>query len=315
MASSDFIVVFGLVFLEADILSVSKEGKKDSKWMLNQAWIGSCECDDFITAFFLMAKVLFLGDISGRAGRNFVVERLPSLREELGATIVVANGENAAGGAGITRKIAEELSAAGVDAITLGDHVWDQKNFENEIHELETVCRPANLPDRNPGRTYLVIEKGGFKIGIFTVLGRNYLRMKVDECPFKCSDRLLQKLKGRCNAVLVEAHMEATSEKVALGWYLDGRAAAVVGTHTHVSTADGRVLPGGTAYQSDAGMCGPYKSVLGRDIQSVVDTFLDGMKRRFPMAEEDVRLTGCVIHINSATGLATDFQRVEVVKE
>ncbi len=261
-----------------------------------------------------MPKILFLGDINGRPGRNFVVERLPALREELGASIVVANGENSAGGAGITRKIAEELLANGVDAITLGDHVWDQKNFANEIQELEAVCRPANLPERNPGRTFLIVEKDGFKLGLFTVLGRNFMGMKSDECPFKCADRLLAELKGQCDAVFVEAHMEATSEKVAFGWYLDGRAAGVVGTHTHIPTADGRVLPGGTAYQTDAGMCGPYQSVIGRDVQAVIDAFLDGMKRRFPVAEEDVRIAGCLIDVDASTGLATAFERIEVCK-
>jgi hypothetical protein len=260
-----------------------------------------------------MPKILFLGDVVGRPGRNFVIERLASLREELGVDIVIANAENAAGGAGITRKIAEQLLAAGVDAITLGDHVWDQKNFENEIGELERVCRPANLPEQNPGRTHLVVEKDGFRLGIFTVLGRHYLALK-SSCPFRMADAKLAELEPLCDAVFVEAHMEATSEKIALGWYLDGRAAAVVGTHTHVPTADGRILPGGTAYLSDAGMCGPYASVLGRDVEQVVATFLDGMKRRFPVAEEDVRLAGCCIGIDPASGLTVDFQRMELAK-
>ncbi len=261
-----------------------------------------------------MPKILFLGDIVGRPGRTFVKARLASLREELGADIVIANAENAAGGAGITKKIVEELTAAGVDAITLGDHVWDQKNFENEIPELENVCRPANLPELNPGRTHLVIEKGGFRLGIFTVLGRNYLALK-SSCPFLMADVKLAELSEQCDAVFVEAHMEATSEKIAMGWYLDGRAAAVVGTHTHVPTADGRVLPGGTAYLSDAGMSGPYASVLGREVQPVIAAFLDGMKRRFPVAEADVRICGCLIEVDAATGLATAFERIEVVQE
>lgn len=260
-----------------------------------------------------MPKILFLGDIVGRPGRNFVKDRLPALREELGADIVIANAENSAGGAGITAKIAQELLAAGVDAITLGDHVWDQKNFENEIDGLEQVCRPANLPDQNPGRTHLVVEKDGFKLGILTVLGRNYLTLK-SSCPFKMADSKLAELESQCDAVFVEAHMEATSEKIALGWHLDGRAAAVVGTHTHVPTADGRVMPNGTAYLSDAGMCGPYASVLGRDVDQVVATFLDGMKRRFPVAEEDVRISGCLIEIDAETGLSTRFERVELAK-
>ncbi len=261
-----------------------------------------------------MPKVLFLGDIVGRPGRTFVAERIGSLRAELGADFVIANAENSAGGAGITKKIAMQLITAGVDAITLGDHVWDQKNFENEIDELEAVCRPANLPEQNPGRTHLVIEKNGFRLGILTVLGRNYLTLK-SSCPFKMVDTKLAELKDVCDAVFVESHMEATSEKIALGWYLDGRAAAVIGTHTHAPTADGRVLPSGTAYMSDAGMCGPYASVLGREVNAVVASFLDGMKRRFPVAEGDIRISGCLIDIDATSGLATSFERVEVAKD
>ena len=260
-----------------------------------------------------MLNILFLGDIVGRPGRNFVIERLADLRVELDVDLVVVNAENAAGGAGITKKIATDLHAAGADAITLGDHVWDQKNFENEIEQLECVCRPANLPEQNPGRSHLIIEKDGFRLGIFTVLGRNYLALK-SSCPFAMADAKIKELESLCDAVLVEAHMEATSEKVALGWHLDGRAAVVVGTHTHVPTADGRVLPGGTAYLSDAGMCGPYSSVLGRDVGPVVATFLDGRKRRFPVAEDDVRIAGCLIEIDPNTGLSNKFQRIELVK-
>jgi len=162
-----------------------------------------------------MPKILFLGDIVGRPGRNFVKERVQSLRDELGADIVIANAENSAGGAGITKKIADELLATGIDAITLGDHVWDQKNFENEIGALERVCRPANLPVNNPGRTHLVVERNGFRLGILTVLGRNYLTLK-SSCPFQAADAKLAELEGQCDAVFVEAHMEATSEKIAL---------------------------------------------------------------------------------------------------
>jgi len=242
------------------------------------------------------------------------MERIVSLREELAADIVIANGENAAGGAGITKKIAEELLAAGIDAITLGDHVWDQKNFENEIDELERVCRPVNLPENNPGRTHLVVQKNGFRLGIFTVLGRNYIGLKAG-CPFQAAERKLAELEGQCDAVFVEAHMEATSEKIALAWYLEGRVVAVVGTHTHVPTADGRVLPGGTAYLSDVGMCGPYNSVLGREKGQVIATFLDGMKRRFPVAVEDVRISACLIETGLNSGRAVDFQRVEIAKK
>lgn len=260
-----------------------------------------------------MPKILFLGDIVGRPGRTYVMERLAALRTELTVDFVIANGENSAGGAGITKKIADELIEAGVDAITLGDHVWDQKNFENEIGELEQVCRPANLPEQNPGRTHLIVEHNSFRLGIFTVLGRNYLTLKAD-CPFRTADKLFEEIKNKCGAVFVEAHMEATSEKIALGWHLDGRAAAVVGTHTHVPTADSQVLPKGTAYLTDAGMCGPYASVLGREVEPVIASFIDGRKRRFEIAESDVRICGCVIDVDPINGLATQIERVEIAE-
>lgn len=259
-----------------------------------------------------MPKLLFLGDIVGRPGRNFLLQKLPELRERLAVDFIVANGENAAGGAGITGKIASELLSAGVDAITLGDHVWDQKNFENEIDALPMVCRPANLPAKNPGRSHLVIERDGFRLGLFTVLGRNFMGLKADGCPFRVAEAHFEELRAQCDAVMIEAHMEATSEKIALGWHFDGRAAAVIGTHTHVPTADGRILPGGTAYQTDAGMCGPYASVLGRDSNEVIKTFVDGMKRRFPVATDDLRLSGCLISLNHNNGLASAFERFEI---
>lgn len=254
-----------------------------------------------------MLKILFLGDIVGRPGRTFVLDRVAGLREEFAADFVIANAENAAGGAGLTRKIAEELLGCGIDALTLGDHVWDQKNFENEIVDLERVCRPANLPEANPGRSHLILEMAGFRLGLFTVLGRNYMGLK-SSCPFQAADAKLAELSGQCEAVFVEAHMEATSEKIALGWYLAGRASAVVGTHTHVATADGRILPGGTAYLTDAGMCGPHDSVLGREKNEVISTFLDGMKRRFPVAEGDVRINGCLIEVEADTGKCCGFK-------
>lgn len=261
----------------------------------------------------IMPKVLFLGDIVGRPGRTGVVDYLASLKKELDADLVIANGENSAGGAGITGKIVNELTQAGVDGITLGDHVWDQKNFENEIDELKQVCRPANLPKQNPGRTFLIIEHNGFRIGVFTVLGRNYLTLKA-ECPFETADKVLEILENKCDAVFVEAHMEATSEKIALGWHLDGRVAAVVGTHTHVPTADARILPKGTAYLTDAGMCGPYRSVLGREMEPVIASFIDGRKRRFKVADADVRICGCMVDIDLETGLAVHMERIEVLK-
>ena len=256
-------------------------------------------------------SILFIGDIVGRPGRDMLSGKLPELRAQWRLDFVIANAENSAAGAGITGGLAHEILAAGVDAITLGDHVWDQKGFEGEIGSLERLCRPANLPLACPGRDRLVLEKDGFRLGVFTVLGRNFMAAKAD-CPFAAADRLLGELAGRCDACFVEAHMEATSEKIALGWHLDGRVAAVVGTHTHVPTADATVLPKGTAYLTDAGMTGPYASVLGREIQPVIARFVDGMPRRFEVASGDVRLSGALLRYDPAARRATAIELVTV---
>jgi metallophosphoesterase (TIGR00282 family) len=260
-----------------------------------------------------MLKLLFIGDVVGRPGREIIAERLLRLRNELGLDFVIANGENAAAGAGLTGAVARTMLDAGVVALTLGDHIWDQKGFEAEIAGLERVCRPANLPSACPGRDHIILEKDGFRLAIFTVLGRQYLGMK-SECPFLASDRMLGQLASRADAVFVEIHAEATSEKQALGWYLDGRAAAVVGTHTHVPTADASVLPKGTAFLCDAGMTGSYLSVLGRVIEPVVAKFLDGMPRRFPVAEGDVRLSGVVVEYDPAAKRAVRCELLTVRK-
>src|SRR5688572_14452446 len=193
-----------------------------------------------------MLKLLFIGDIVGRPGRDILAERLPGLRRERSIDFVIANGENAAAGAGITGSLASSILECGVDAITLGDHVWDQRGWENEIAEIEHVCRPANLPKSCPGWDHVVIEARGFRVAVFTVLGRSFMNMKAD-CPFETADRMIEQLRSQADALIVEIHAEATSEKLALGWYLDGRVTAVLGTHTHVPTADARVLPKGTA--------------------------------------------------------------------
>jgi metallophosphoesterase (TIGR00282 family) len=259
-----------------------------------------------------MIRILFIGDVVGRPGREFLRERVASLREELGLTFIVANAENAAAGAGITGTIARQLLAAGVDAITLGDHVWDQKGFESEIATFERVCRPANLPASNPGRTALMLERDGARLGVFTVLGRQFLNMKSD-CPFLTADRVLGELNvAGADFVLAEIHAEATSEKIAFGRHLDGRAAIVVGTHTHVPTADACVLPAGTAYLTDAGMTGPYDSVLGREVKPVIAKFLDGMPRRFEVASGDVRISAALAEIDPATRRAISMQLVTI---
>lgn len=256
-----------------------------------------------------MLKLLFIGDIVGRPGRDILAERLPRLRSEHGIDFVVANGENAAAGAGITATLAKSIFDCGVDAITLGDHVWDQRGWENEITEIDRVCRPANLPRGCPGWDHLVIEARGFRLAVFTVLGRSFMNMKAD-CPFLTADRMIEQLKAQADALIVEIHAEATSEKQALGWHLDGRVTAVLGTHTHVPTADAAILPKGTAFICDVGMTGPYASVLGREVKPVVQRFLDGMPRRFDVATEDVRLSGALVEINASSANA---QKIELL--
>lgn len=241
------------------------------------------------------------------------MEQVERLREEHAIDFIIANGENSAAGAGITGKIARGLLHAGIDAITLGDHVWDQKGLVGEIDQIEGLCRPANLPAACPGRTYVVMEKDGFRFAVFTVLGRTFMAPR--ECPFLESDRLLEQLREKADAVLVEIHAEATSEKLGLGRHLDGRAAAVVGSHTHVPTADATVFPRGTAYITDVGMTGPYESILGREIEPVVQKFLDGMPRRFEVARDDVRISAVLIDVNETTGLAENIELLTVRRE
>lgn len=256
-----------------------------------------------------MLKLLFIGDIVGRPGREIIQERLSRIRSDLALDFVIANAENAAAGAGITGSIAKSLLDSGVDAITLGDHVWDQRGWESEITEIDRVCRPANLPKRCPGWDHLIIEARGFRVAVFTVLGRSFMGLKAD-CPFVTADRMIEQLKAQADAIIVEIHAEATSEKQALGWYLDGRVTAVLGTHTHVPTADATVLPKGTAFICDVGMTGPYASVLGREIQPVIARFIDGMPRRSEVATEDVRLSGALIEIDASMAHANKIELV-----
>lgn len=258
-----------------------------------------------------MLKLLFIGDIVGRPGRDIIQERLGKIRHDLGTDFVIANAENAAAGAGITGSIAKSLLESGIDAITLGDHVWDQRGWETDITQIDRVCRPANLPKKCPGWDHLIIEARGFRVAVFTVLGRSFMNIKAD-CPFETADRLVDQLKAQADAIIVEVHAEATSEKQALGWHLDGRVTAVLGTHTHVPTADATVLPKGTAFMCDVGMTGPYASVLGREVQPVIAKFMDGMPRRYEVATEDVRLSGALIQIDASMAHAKSIELVTV---
>lgn len=256
-----------------------------------------------------MARLLFMGDIVGRPGREAIGDRLSEFVQRESIDFVIANGENAAGGDGITGKLTEELIGYGIDGITLGDHVWGQKGFNLEIERLEKICRPANLPKRNPGREHLIIEKNGVRLGIFTVLGTVFMKLR-GRCPFETADRKIEELKSQVDGIVVEIHAEATSEKIALGRYLDGRVWMVVGTHTHVPTADAQILPKGSAYITDLGMTGPYDSVLGVEAGIIIDHFLDGMPRKFEVAEGPARISGVVVDVDIKKNLAKNIRLV-----
>jgi 2',3'-cyclic-nucleotide 2'-phosphodiesterase len=255
-------------------------------------------------------KLLFIGDIVGQPGRLAVKALLPGLRERHGLDLVIANGENSAGGNGITPKTAGEIFAAGVDVITSGDHLWDQKEVVDLIETEPRFLRPLNYPAGTPGRGagIFTVPQTGCKVGVMNAQGRTF--MPPLENPFLRAREEVARLREQTNIIFVDMHAEATSEKIAFARMLDGRVSAVVGTHTHVQTADEQVFPGGTAYLSDAGFTGPHESVLGREIEPVLNKFLTGMPQRFEVATGRVILHGALIEIDAASGRALDIQRV-----
>jgi metallophosphoesterase (TIGR00282 family) len=257
----------------------------------------------------MIFKTLILGDIVGRPGREVIEKHLPALIQKGGIDFAVANGENASGGSGITPEVAKKLFASGLDAITTGDHVWKKKEVLQLLETEPRILRPANYSPMALGKGWTVVEsRGGIPVGVINLLGRIF--MQPIDCPFRAVDEVLKEVSGRAKVIFVDMHAEATSEKIAMGWYLDGRVSAVVGTHTHVQTADERVLPGGTAYITDLGMTGPYKSVLGRDIDRVLKAIITQMPTRFYVAEKDVRMSGAVITVDSSTGKAQEIKRL-----
>ena len=256
-------------------------------------------------------RVLFIGDIVGQPGVQMVVRAVPSLREREKIDLVVANAENAAGGSGLTPALYRRLRSAGVDALTMGDHIYKKQEIVGVMQEDAPVCKPANFPPEAPGKDFAVVTaQGSAALGVFTVLGRLFTR-PVD-CPFRAADRVLKELAGRVQCILVDMHAEATGEKALMGRYLDGRVSAVIGTHTHVPTADECILPGGTAFLTDTGMTGPYESILGRRIDRVLQTTLTFMPSAFDVATGDPRLAGAIVEIDSATGKAVSIRRVMV---
>jgi hypothetical protein len=254
-------------------------------------------------------KLLFIGDIVGQPGRNAVKTLLPKLREQHRLDFVIANGENSAGGSGITPKIAEEIFAAGVDVITSGDHLWDQKDVLELLASEKRFLRPLNYPADVPGHGSGIYPAGKHSVAVLNVQGRTFMQPQLEN-PFALALDEVKKLRAQTKIIFVDFHAEATSEKIAFGRMLDGQVSAVVGTHTHVQTADEQIFPGGTAYLSDAGFTGPHESVLGREIEPVIRRFLTSMPQRFEVAKERVILHGALIEIDETSGKAVKISRV-----
>ena len=260
-------------------------------------------------------NILFIGDIVGQPGRGAVQTLLPGLREKHAVDFVIANGENSAGGSGITPKTAEEIFSAGVDVITSGDHLWDQKEVMTLLADEKRFLRPMNYPAEVPGRGSGVFEvknsrsTGASLVAVLNLQGRTFMQPALEN-PFLIVSDEVKRLRGQTKIIFVDFHAEATSEKIAFARMLDGQASAVVGTHTHVQTADEQIFPGGTAYLSDAGFTGPHESVLGREIEPVIRRFQTAMPQRFEVARGGVRLQGALINVDESTGKALIIQRI-----
>jgi metallophosphoesterase (TIGR00282 family) len=256
-------------------------------------------------------NILFIGDVVGKPGRQAVAALLPKLRREHQLDFIIANGENSAHGAGLTESTCRELLAAGVDVITGGDHMWDQKGFENDIETLPQVIRPLNWSNAAPGKGSIVLPVGDkTSVGVVNLVGRVFMRDS--DCPFRAVKAEVERLRRQTSVIIVDIHAEATSEKIALGRYLDGLVSLVVGTHTHVQTADEQLLPKGTAYLSDAGMCGPHDGVLGREVEPVIRRFVTGMPQKLEVAANKIELCGVVVDVDDDTGLARSLKRIRV---
>ena len=256
-------------------------------------------------------RILFIGDIVGRPGRDLVRRGLTSLVDHHAIDFVIANAENAAGGFGITREIGDQLLDCGVDVLTSGNHIWDKKEALDYIGAEPRLLRPANYPAGVPGRgSYLARTRQGETVGVINVMGRVFM-LSIDD-PFAVILREVESMRERTRTIVVDFHAEATSEKVAMGWHLDGRVTAVIGTHTHVQTADERILPKGTAYLSDVGMTGPHDSVIGVEIEAALGRFLTALPARFETASANPRLNGVIVETDSSTGRATDIERLSL---
>ena len=258
-------------------------------------------------------RILFLGDVVGEPGRKAVIEQLPLLKQSEGLDFCIVNGENSAGGKGITPRIAIDLLRAGAAVITTGDHVWDQQEIVDYFPTEPRLLRPLNYPEGTPGAGSVVLETAKGKIGVIQAQGRSFIQPPLDN-PYLAVEKEVKRLRAAGVFTLVlDFHAETTSEKIAMGRMLDGKVSLVVGTHTHVQTADERIFPGGTGYLTDVGMCGPDESVLGRSVESVVWRFKSGLPTRFPIAKGPVRLCGVVVDVDAETGNCLEIKRLSIL--
>jgi len=256
-------------------------------------------------------KILFIGDIVGRTGRRAVRELLPQIIESEGLDFVIANGENAAGGFGLTQGVMDELIGYGIDLLTTGNHTWDNREIFDFIDDTDKVIRPYNYPPGAPGVGFQIIKKEDITLGVVNLLGRVYIGNYL--CPFRSLDKVVEELKGQVDAIVVDFHAEATAEKEALGWYADGKVLALVGTHTHVQTADERILPQGTAYITDLGLTGGVNSILGMNIDEPLERFLTQMPNRFKVATGDAKLSGLIVEVDNKAVQVIKVKRVTMV--
>lgn len=253
-------------------------------------------------------KLLFIGDIFGHAGRRIVADHLADIRASQGIDVVIANGENSAAGFGITPNIAEELFRYGIDVMTSGNHIWDKRDIYDYLSRQPRLLRPANYPATSPGAgQYIHTTPSGARCAVMNIQGRVY--MAQTDCPFRKVDELLQSIPDDVKVRFVDFHAEVTSEKMAMGWHLDGRVSAMVGTHTHIPTADTRILPGGTAYQTDCGMTGPYDSIIGVEKEPVLQKFLTAMPVKMEAAKGCVELHSVIVEVDDITGKALHVRR------
>ena len=257
-----------------------------------------------------MLTILFLGDIVGEPGRAAVIARLPELKAKLGLDFIIVNGENAAGGRGISPRITIDLLRAGVSVITTGDHIWDQRDLAPFIDTEPRLLRPLNYPDGAPGSGTIVLETAKGKVGVINAQARTFMQ-PILENPFSAVDIAVARMREETSNIVVDIHGETTSEKIAMGRFLDGKVSAVIGTHTHVQTADEQIFPGGTAFMCDAGMCGPIHSILGRTIEPIMNRFVSNLPAAFPVAGGEVRLRGALLEIDEKTGRAVRITRID----